>query len=332
MHILLASHHFMPSVGGIETVSKLLVREFLKAGHEVRVVTFTPGQAEANYPILRLSKNDRGKSELSNWMRWCDIFFQNQIGLRTLAPGIFARKPLVVATHTWLKEDVTSRIKRGFLRFSHRVYASRALELQVGLSGQVIYNPYEKSVFCLSQQETRERDLIFVGRLVSDKGLDILLRSLRQIVDKGISTRLTIVGKGIEAFYELSRNLGLKELVIFRGELCGESLAQELRRHRILVVPSLWNEPFGLVAVEAIACGCVVVGSGGGGLSEAIGPCGKTFPNGDVDKLTETLLSLLAHPEHLDAFRAAAPAHLAQFSPEISATRYLDLFDSCVSG
>jgi glycogen(starch) synthase len=326
----------MPSVGGIETVSKLLVHEFLKAEHEVRVVTFTPGQTEADYPILRLSRDGTGQSELAHWMRWCDVFFQNQFGLRMLGLWVFARKPLVDATHTWLKRGASpsSCLKRSFLHCSHRVYASRALELQVGLPGKVIYNPYEKSVFCLPKQEMRDRDLIFVGRLVSDKGLDILLRALRQIVDEGLSIHLTVVGNGVERekFFELSRNLGLKERVTFRGELCGESLTKEMRRHRILVVPSLWNEPFGLVAVEAIACGCGVVGSGGGGLSEAIGPCGETFPNGDVDKLTASLIFLLAHPERLDKFRAAAPAHLTQFSPEISAAQYLDLFASCASG
>lgn len=327
----------MPSVGGIETVSRLLLHEFSKVGHEVRVATFTPTtqQTETDYPVLRLSRDSKTRLELLNWIRWCDILFQNQIGLRTLIPWIFTRKPLVIATHTWLKRDTSLKfwLKRGFLHLAHRIYASQALQLQVGLLGRVIYNPYEESIFRQPKREIRNRDLIFVGRLVSDKGLKFLLSALRNILRKGISTCLTIVGKGPEQrdLWNLSRNLGLEQQITFVGELSGEPLARELQRHRILVVPSLWNEPFGLVAVEAIACGCVVVGSSGGGLPEAIGPCGKTFPTGDVDELTAILLSLLTQPERLKKYRAVAAAHLTQFSPAKSAARYLDLFASCVS-
>ena len=96
-----------------------------------------------------------------------------------------------------------------------------------------------------------------------------------------------------------------------------------LNRHRILVVPSRYNEPFGIVALEGIACGCVVVGSRGGGLKEAIGPCGDTFRNGDAADLARVLGRLLRRPE-LDAepLRQAA-GHLARHAGERVAAAYL---------
>ena len=61
--------------------------------------------------------------------------------------------------------------------------------------------------------------------------------------------------------------LGLERQVEFTGVLQGETLVRTLNAHRIMVVPSRTPEPFGVVALEGIACGCVVVGSEGGGLS-----------------------------------------------------------------
>lgn len=78
-----------------------------------------------------------------------------------------------------------------------------------------------------------------------------------------------------------------------------------------MVVPSLWDEPFKIVALEGIACGCVVVGSKGGGLKDAIGPCGLTFDNGDVAGLTAQLINLLANLDQLTAYRKKAKEHLS---------------------
>jgi glycosyltransferase involved in cell wall biosynthesis len=113
---------------------------------------------------------------------------------------------------------------------------------------------------------------------------------------------------------------------MFAGPLQGATLAAMIERHKILVVPSRYEEPFGVVALEGIASGCVVVGSNRGGLPEAIGPCGVTFANGDVEALTEKLAGLLLQPESCERLRANAPAHLATFQVETVARKYLALF------
>ncbi|MGI8436342.1 MAG: glycosyltransferase, partial [Chthoniobacterales bacterium] len=90
--------------------------------------------------------------------------------------------------------------------------------------------------------------------------------------------------------------------------------------------PSRYDEPFGVVALEGIASGCVVVGSSGGGLLEAIGPCGLTFPNADIAALTTLLERLLGSPGECARLRAHAPEHLARFHPTRIAQQYLALF------
>ena len=105
-----------------------------------------------------------------------------------------------------------------------------------------------------------------------------------------------------------------------------------LRQHNIMVVPSIWEESFGVVALEGAACGCVVLGSDGGGLPEAIGPCGTTFRRGDVSDLGSKLAYLLRHPAEWDRYRAAAPAHLELHRPERVARRYLEVFEHAAEG
>jgi glycosyltransferase involved in cell wall biosynthesis len=68
----------------------------------------------------------------------------------------------------------------------------------------------------------------------------------------------------------------------------------------------------------------VVVGSAEGGLAEAIGPCGVTFPNGDVRALANALSRLLEDPVECHRLRANAAAHLARFTPRFVAGLYLD--------
>src|SRR5207248_5895588 len=149
----------------------------------------------------------------------------------------------------------------------------------------------------------------------------LLLDALKLVTAK---PRLTIVGDGPERAALEKQASQLQSQVEFAGAQHGEQLADSLRQHHILVVPSLWQEPFGIVALEGIACGCVVIGSAGGGLSEAIGPCGVTFPNGDARALAKAIARLLADPDECARLRQAAPTHLARFTPRHIAEIYLD--------
>jgi glycogen synthase len=95
-----------------------------------------------------------------------------------------------------------------------------------------------------------------------------------------------------------------------------------------MAVPSRWPEPFGIVALEGIACGCAVVGTAPGGLPEAIGPCGVTVPNADTSVMGRALRSLLEDDSLLAAYRSCAPVHLARHSRSEVARSYLRVLES----
>ena len=330
MKILFSSYVFHPSVGGIESVSKILAEKFVAAGNEVHVITQTPGEEipDANYRLTRCPSI----SEINKLLRWSDLFFQNNISLRSLIPALLLRRKVLVVHQTWLldtrgKMTWNNRLKRALLPRVTNIAISTAIADQISGNSFVIGNPYDDSTFRLLPNVPRDKSLIFVGRLVSDKGVDLLLRALKILRNDNLFPDLTIVGSGPEeqSLRKLASELGLDRQMTFAGQKSGGALAEALNQHRILVVPSRWAEPFGIVALEGIACGCVVVGSEQGGLKEAIGPCGATFDNGDPGALATQLKRLLAEPERQSRLRQNADEHLAKFKSDAVVAAYLQI-------
>lgn len=332
MKILISSHAFAPSIGGIETVSELLAREFARLGDEVSLLTQTPENQPRSFPYRVMRQPSIG--QLCRAISWADIFWQNNLSLRTFWPTIFLRRPAVI-THqgSYCRKpsglDLQQRMKQMIVSHYPSVAISRTVADCFETESVIIPNPYDSELFRLpTDGAERERDLIFLGRLVSEKGVDLLLQSLAKLKLRRLSPSLTIVGGGPEQRHleQMTRDCGLEAQVTFIGAVQGAALAAILQQHRILVVPSRYHEPFGIAAVEGIACGCVVVGSSGGGLPEAIGPCGVTFPNGDVDRLTDQLARLLLCPGESDQLRANRAGHLARFQVRTVAQKYRELF------
>ena len=334
MKILLSSHAFSPSIGGIETVSALLAEEFSRLGHAVTVLTQSagPDSEKFSYSIARRPS----MRTLWSFVRQCDVFWHNNLSLRTVWPALSLRKPVVV-THqgSYCPRpggfDLTDRLKHAVVNRTTSVAVSQFVASCFEARSIVIPNPYDARMFAVrSPVPARTSELVFVGRLVSEKGVDILLEALGHLRSGGHRPSLTVVGGGpqLMALQQRTQKLELEDKVTFVGPQRGAELAETLYRHQILVVPSRYDEPFGVVALEGIACGCVVVGSGGGGLPEAIGPCGITVPNGNAMALSEALQTLLDQPNERERLRMQAPQHLARFHPAVIADRYLQVFQS----
>ena len=328
LKILFSSYLFDPSVGGIESVSKILADRFAAAGEDVQVITQSAGSSilDANYRLTRRPSI----VDTFRLLRWCDVFFQNNISLRSLIPALMLRKPTLVAHQTWLQNvrgDIgwQNQLKQTLLRFVTNVAISKAVADRLSSNSFVICNPYDDKVFRSMPEIARDRKIVFVGRLVSDKGVDLLLQALKLLHGNGFTPDLTIVGSGPEEdnLRKQSAQLGLDRQITFVGQQSGHALAQTLNRHRVLAVPSRWAEPFGVVALEGIACGCVVVGSQNGGLKEAIGPCGVTFENENVAALAAQLGRMINEPEARATLLQHAPEHLANFQSEAIAASYL---------
>jgi glycosyltransferase involved in cell wall biosynthesis len=267
-------------------------------------------------------------------VQWCEVCFHNNISLPRAWPLLLVRRPWVVAHHVWIpRKGPAATAKRLALRFATGISVSSAIAQHLSTASTVIPNAYDESVFQLLPDVSRDRDLVFVGRLVSDKGADVLITAVAALRAQQLRPTVTIVGSGPDeaSLRRQVADLDLGAQVHFTGARSGLELATLLNRHSLIVVPSVWQEPFGIVALEGMACGCVPVGSAGGGLRDAIGDCGETFVNGDPSALTTRLAGLLRDTQRQAVLRARFSEHLRRHSRSGVAAEYLRVFERALA-
>jgi glycosyltransferase involved in cell wall biosynthesis len=333
MKILFCSYVFPPSIGGIETVSRILAEQFCRLGSTVTVVTHTPGEeSDTAYKVVRRPSLKR----LRELARGSDIVFQSNISLKTLLPLFLERKPIVIAHHGRMtrvngKRGWQDYLKRSLLFRCSNIAVSQMVAADLPVKSIVIEDPFEPGEFTDPGNILRDKDIVFLGRLVSDKGCDLALRALAILKKEGLHPSFTVIGDGPEmpALRQLTSELGLTDQVDFLGTI-REGRGRIVARHKIMVVPSIWDEPFGVVALEGIAAGCAVIASRGGGLPEAVGDCGILFPNGDVEALASAMKNLMTSSSLRDRLTAGREQHLKKFQPETVAKRYLEVFESAL--
>lgn len=329
---------FHPSIGGIEKLTELLASEWTAAGHRITIITNvkrdTDEVKEFPYPVLyRPAASDKLQV-----VRHADVIVHNNISLKATWPLLFKRRNFIAVHHSTYfplvgRQPLIEKAKVTFARtFANNISVSHAIKKRIGCKGVVIPNCYDSFNF-YDHNCRRFKDLVFVGRLVSDKGVRVLIEALHILKAAGTKLCLTIVGNGPERanIEKQVYQLGLDKQVEFAGRQSSRDISQILNVHHVLVVPSLWDEPFGIVALEGAACGCAVVGSQGGGLPEAIGPCGETFRNGDCRGLASLLHEILSDATRLQKYRQSAMEHLAQHRPEVIAAKYIEYFRSVLS-
>lgn len=332
MKLLFYSPVFYPSIGGIETINSILTENFSKAGIEVIVITpILLGRQDDdkrfNFKIIRTKK----KSVLWKYYRWCDVYFQSVLSLKGVWPLLIRPKRWIVVHHTCYfhlwdhKPTLVSRIKWLCSRFACNIVVSKAVGERLKLhSYTVIGNAYDNKVFqCLNLKE--REGFCFLGRLVSEKGCLLLLYAYKKYIK--ISRKhfkLTIIGDGDEKqrMQEFVMQNQLNNDVCFKGKLTGDDLVQELNQHKCLIVPSLYNEAFGIVVLEGIACGCYCIVSDGDGLQENIGDLGITFQKSNAEDLVNKMLKM----ENLQYTPSQEPIneHLSKYTPEYISQNYID--------
>jgi glycosyltransferase involved in cell wall biosynthesis len=167
--------------------------------------------------------------------------------------------------------------------------------------------------------------LLFVGRHIREKGIEILLEAVARLVPEYPTLRLCLVGEGPEraSFENLSSRLELESVCRFVGGVPGEDISTWMNSAEILVVPSQrgaggWVEAQGLVVVEAMAVGTPVVASRLGGIVDMIsdGQTGYLCEPGDRAALAKRLKEALLDPGRKAVCEAARHRYLTDFSAE----------------
>lgn len=327
MRILMLSGPLHPLIGGLETAADILATQLVALGQEVTVATLaqTTEEERSAYRVIRRPS----PSALLGLFRWADCVVMQGLTLKLAWPKLFMPTPAVVIHQglfpsaqrfSWLRNRLAKRV------------VNVAISVAVGdtIPGEwtLIYNPYDATTFRPQPVRRIPTSLIFVGRLVPEKGLLPLIEALATLRGQGLKCPLTIVGEGpLRRELETAiRQHDLVDQVQLTGSVVGADLAMLFSAHQVAVVPSLWPEPLGIVALEAIACGCDVIGTSQGGLPEAIGPCGTIVPNGDVAALAMAITSSVEKPLPTPQDERQRAIHLRSFHPSNVASKFLDLF------
>jgi glycosyltransferase involved in cell wall biosynthesis len=180
--------------------------------------------------------------------------------------------------------------------------------------------------------------LLFAGRLDREKGCGLLLEAWQRVAAAMPSARLEIAGDGPEAarLRESAASLGLGASVRFHGWLNAVDLCALYGRAWALAVPSIWEEPFGMVALEAATFGTPAVVSGMGALPEVVahgetGLCVALDSPGGFDRLADACLRLLNERATNERMGKAARDRAQRiYSMETFATRFRELYRNLI--
>jgi glycogen synthase len=181
-----------------------------------------------------------------------------------------------------------------------------------------------------------EKLVLLVGRLVYEKGFQLALEALPGVIERVGGVRFLVAGSGThEAELKAqAERLGLSEHGVFLGWIGDDALHSLYRIADLCVVPSLY-EPFGLVALEAMASGCPCIVADTGGLREVVPPgerVGLRFNGGDPSHLGVMIERLLIDDELRERLVAEASEHVLSFDwsdvAQRTTTVYRDLMPS----
>jgi glycogen(starch) synthase len=221
---------------------------------------------------------------------------------------------MIHETEAWLTYEAWKVICCSNYMISHVRWAFSLPEdkLKIVPNG-VNYEFYSKNDEDLTQFRSKfalpnEKIALFVGRLVYEKGVHVFVNAVPKVLEK-VNTKFVIVGNGYmkEQLSQLVNNMGLGRKVLFTGFVDDETLRRLQRCSNVSVVPSLF-EPFGIVALEAMAANTPVVVSDTGGLSEIVehDVTGvKTYP-GNPDSLAWGITKVLTDDGYANWIKANA--------------------------
>jgi glycogen(starch) synthase len=140
--------------------------------------------------------------------------------------------------------------------------------------------------------------IVFQGRLVTTKGLPVLLEAASILSSENRAFEILVIGDGPEraAVQQLTEKLRLSSCVFFAGRIAAGDLDSAFAKGDIVAVPSLGGEVFGMVLAENMSRGLPVVASNLGSFAEVLGDAGLTFRVGDAKDLARQIMRLLDDP------------------------------------
>jgi glycosyltransferase involved in cell wall biosynthesis len=369
LKILLYSKVFPPSIGGVETIAVTLATQIAQKGYGCCVVTETRStENDSLYPFaVYRAPSSRERWRL---VRECSIVHSNGASVAMYPYARLAGKPFMWThngyqaicidglgwaygepapmspwrsiAHHMRHRGILFACREGIKLWVRR-WISKRVDMNVActdfvaqrltLPRQVIaYTPYPLDRFRAERSASeQEYDFIYVGRLVSEKGVDDLILAMALLCSKAefAGSTLAIVGDGAlrSQLEQQAIDLGIHRNVTFLGAKRGDDLLAAMQSARVAIVPSRWEEAMGGVALELLASGRKLIVSERGGHAECVRGAATTFPNGNVEALRNCMDRILCDSAPSDDDRLVDDI-LRRFDEGALAAKYIQLYSS----
>lgn len=177
--------------------------------------------------------------------------------------------------------------------------------------------------------------VVQVGHLIPSKRVDTTIRAVARLRERYPQMTLTVIGQGVlrEELQLLCSELGVADAVTFTGHIPNAEVFAAMCRSRYYVMASK-PEGFGIVYLEAMAAGCIAVGTQGQGIADVIrhGENGFLVPADDVDAVVAVLEQCISQPEQAEAVARCGQQTALDFSWTHIAQEHLALFERMIAG
>lgn len=173
-----------------------------------------------------------------------------------------------------------------------------------GISPDIIYTKPNVIIPAATTLDSRNRQIAYIGRLSPEKGVATLIEAWLKADTDG---KLIIAGNGpdLERLHFLSKD---HPSILFVGQVASPKVLEIMATSLAVIIPSIWDEPFGRTVIEAFSVGTPVIGSQKGGIAEIIqhGESGLLFPAGSVDLLAKHIKNIFENQDVVVGLRRGA--------------------------
>ncbi len=199
----------------------------------------------------------------------------------------------------------------------------------------VLYNGVERKI---KKFPTKKKEILFVGRLVPEKGVHLYVEAIKALAYKQLDWNFGLIGSfrlGDNKNVSLYPNEVIKKFksigsqAQFYGFQNQKFVEKKMKNASIVIIPSVWEEPFGLVAAEAMSSGACIVASKVGGIPEIIKDCGILIDNINHKKLSKEIQNLIDDNKMLRHYQKMAWKNF-ELSSKVSSQK-LDYFRKIIS-
>lgn len=323
-----------PAYGGTEAVVAVLCDELVRMGVDVTLCAAGDSSTNATLHSVyeRSLRTAQGLKDPSpyDWMH-CALSLReagefdlvhNHAGELAMAMSHLIPIPMLTTMHCLMTPDtrfVWERYEDWYNSISHAQRKAMPALLGGSFAG-VVHNAIDVQSFPFSEE--KEDYLLFMSRIAPEKGAHLAIDAARRL-----GMRLIMAGKVDKAdqgyYHEVVQPLIDGDQVIFFGEADGNEKRDLYQRARCLLMPITWEEPFGLVMAEAMACGTPPIAFARGAAPEII-------VDGETGFLVEDVAGMIEAVHKSERISATRCRQRVQehFAPPVMAGRYLSLYRS----